>query len=368
MAELSKREIVLLGESHTATEHHLWQAQMLASLHAHNPNILVGFEAFPRAVQPSLERWSKGDLSESHFLENTRWNEVWRYDPKLYMPLFHFARQNRIPIIALNVERQLISRVSKVGWDAIPETAREGLTDPAQASEGYRLALAKVYQEKLKHGIEPVGGNVDKYKELPEPSETQIDLPFIMGSTEFGRFVAAQLTWDRAMAEAMAKAKNETPGALVIGVLGRGHIEHGYGVPHQLADLGLSDVSILLPVEVGEACERIPIGIADAVFLVDGDEITRHKLKKPKLGILIETAEDGVRVLKVMVGSIAEAAELAAGDIVKNAAGLPVKQFSELVEIIQRQAPGTWLPLDIRRGDQELEIVAKFPALVENSE
>ena len=166
--------------------------------------------------------------------------------------------------------------------------------------------------------------------------------------------------------EAMAKAKDENPGALVIGVLGRGHIEHGYGVPRQLADLGLTDVSILLPVEVGKACEKTLAGIADAIFLVDEDTITGHAPKKQKLGVLIKTEEGGVRVLKVMDGSIAEAADLVASDIIINAAGVPVKRIGELVEIIQRQAPGTWLPLEIRRGDQELEIVAKFPALVEH--
>ena len=34
---------------------------------------------------------------------------------------------------------------------------------------------------------------------------------------------------------------------------------------------------------------------------------------------------------------------------------------TELIEIIQRQAPGTWLPLKILRGDSELELLARFP-------
>jgi hypothetical protein len=33
----------------------------------------------------------------------------------------------------------------------------------------------------------------------------------------------------------------------------------------------------------------------------------------------------------------------------------------EVVEIVQRQAPGTWLPLKVRRGDNTLELIAKFP-------
>jgi len=42
--------------------------------------------------------------------------------------------------------------------------------------------------------------------------------------------------------------------------------------------------------------------------------------------------------------------------------------LTDLVEIVQRQAPGTWLPLAIRRGADELEFVAKFPMTFESPE
>jgi len=56
---------------------------------------------------------------------------VWGYDAALYMPLFQFARLNRIPMIALNVERKLVSRVGQQGWEGVPAAEREGLSDPA---------------------------------------------------------------------------------------------------------------------------------------------------------------------------------------------------------------------------------------------
>ena len=56
---------------------------------------------------------------------------------------------------------------------------------------------------------------------------------------------------------------------------------------------------------------------------------------------------------------------MAVGDIVFKAAGMPIKRNLDLIRIIQHQAPGTWLPLNIRRGDQELLLVAKFPARAE---
>ena len=188
-----------------------------------------------------------------------------------------------------------------------------------------------------------------------------------MGSEGFGRFVDAQLTCDRVMAEALWKVRKNNPDTLITGVLGRGHIEHRYGVPHQLEDLGIRDVAVLLPVEVGEACENTPAEIADAIFLVDKEVESERTSEKPKLGVHIEAADKGIRIMNLLDGSIAQKATLVAGDIIVKAAGITMKRNTDLIEVIQRQAPGTWLPLDIQRGDQKLEIIAKFPPRAETS-
>ncbi|MCY1462678.1 hypothetical protein D9M71_804780 [compost metagenome] len=56
----------------------------------------------------------------------------------------------------------------------------------------------------------------------------------------------AQQTWDRAFACNIAEAHGDG-GPLVVGIIGRGHLEYGHGTPYQLADLGLTEVEVLLP-------------------------------------------------------------------------------------------------------------------------
>ncbi|MDX1400700.1 MAG: ChaN family lipoprotein [Kiloniellales bacterium] len=352
MRRFSDREFVLLGENHAALEHHRWQLQSLAGLKAHADRLVIGFEMFPRAVQAVLDRWSQGELSEKEFLSQSRWRDVWGYDAAAYLPLFHFARQNRIPMRALNVERGLVSRVGREGWEAVPLEEREGVTDPVAAEEGYLNYLAGVYRNKILqgHGLQEAQGG----GEIPEVSD-------ILERDDFKRFVDAQLTWDRAMADALFQAKSDYPDALVVGVIGRGHLEHGYGVPHQLSDLGATSIAILLPVEIGGDCRAMDADIADAVFLVDREESAEADIRKPRLGVMVEPVEGGVRVLKVTSGSVAEATGLIEGDVIYRAADLPVSRASDLIEIIQRQAPGTWLPLGIKRNSEELLVLAKFP-------
>ena len=63
---------------------------------------------------------------------------------RFYMPLFQFARLNRIPMKALNVERSLVAKVGQQGWEAVPVAEREGVSDPAPASQAYQRDLARV--------------------------------------------------------------------------------------------------------------------------------------------------------------------------------------------------------------------------------
>lgn len=360
MASLARRSVILLGEEHDNAEHHRWQLHMLASLHAHNPELIVGFEMFPRRVQSALDAWVAGKLDAKEFLKQSDWGKVWGFHPDLYMPLFHFARQNRLSMIGLNVDRSVIARIGREGWDAVPVEQRGGVSKPAAASDAYRRNLADIW---IKSHRKPGADKSGKSEATPDPAS---DPASVLEDDAFKRFVGAQQTWDRAMAQALAgslaDARKKRPDALVVGVMGQGHAEYGHGVPHQLKDLGVADMAVLLPVEAPTACDNLPKNIADAVFIVAPRDRSRKAPSKPRLGVMIETTNEGVRITRVVEGSVAAASELAAKDIVISAAGQPVKKISELIAIIGRQAPGTWLPLLIRRDDKEIELVAKFPS------
>ncbi len=340
-------DIVLLGESHTTAAHHRWQNYMLAALHARNPQLAVGFEMLPRSAQKVLDEWQRGALTESELLARSDWQAAWGYDADYYLPLFHFTRLHRLPTLALNVDRGLVSRVGREGWDAVEPAAREGVSNPAPADPAYRDSLADLFL--FKRGMDSGHQSVDE-EERRE----------VMDSAEFLHFVEAQLTWDRAMADILAQAHRRNPDGLVVGIVGRGHAEFGYGIPHQLADLGIDAVRVLLPWSAENACDDMPAGIADAVFVVDE---TREDpaAPRPLLGVMIESVDSGVRVSEVVADSVAEKSGLEVGDVIRRAAGFSTASVAELIEVVRRQAPGTWLPLEVLRDGEAIEITARFP-------
>ena len=361
IAGLVKRSVVLLGETHDNAEHHRWQLHTLAALHGRARQLVIGFEMFPRRAQPVLDRWVKGDLTEKAFLKAVNWRRVWGFDPGLYMPLFNFARMHRIPMVALNVDRTLVSRVGAEGWDAVPKDEREGLSDPAPASAAYQRVLAKVFLRKRALGVARAQPGKPATQK-PETSQNDDSMDAVLKDPGFKRFVAAQLTWDRAMAEGLATAKRAHSEAVIVGVMGSGHLSYFHGVPHQLDDLGITGSAVLIPEEAGPACKKLAAKYADALFTVMSDGHAKSGRPRLRLGVMIRSDKSAALVDRVVPDSVAAAAKLRKGDRIIRAAGVAIRGSGALIEVISRQAPGTWLPLTVERDGAKIELIAKFPA------
>lgn len=326
---LADRQAVLLGESHESAEDHRWQLHTLAQLHAKRPQLALALEMYPRRLQPVLDRWVAGELNETEFLRQSEWDRVWGYDARDYLPLFHFARMNRLPMLAMNVEHALIDAVGRNGWDAVPDKQKEGLSRPARPSAEYVKLLRRIYEHH------------------PDKSE---------GGKGFERFTEAQTTWDRGMAQTIAEHLKQHPKSLVVGILGSGHVRNGHGVAHQLRDLGVPRVGLLVTWNQDEDCAGIVDGLADAVRIV-----APPASNPPRLGISMEAEKGGIRIASVVAGSIAEKAGIKAGDLVVEVRGLPLRDMQGLRFAVQQQTPGTWLPLKVKRGSEEIELIARFP-------
>lgn len=334
--DMARRQAVLLGESHDSAEDHRWQLHTLAQLHARQPRLAIGLEMFPRRVQGALDAWVAGTLSEREFLERSEWDKVWGFDARDYLPLFHFARMHRLPMLALNVERELTDAVARQGWDAVPEGRREGVSRPAAPGPAYLKELRTIFDHHPERDKDPQA---------------------------FERFVEAQTLWDRAMAEGVAAHLKRQPDALVVAILGAGHVRHGHGVAHQLKALGVERVGTLLTWPQTQGCAAIPRGLADAVRIVRPPQAETPQ----RIGVAIasQKAADkdaGLRVTEVARGSVAEQAGIQAGDLIVAVAGQPARSLQTLRSAVQRMPPGAWLPLKVKRGDAEIDIVARFPA------
>lgn len=343
LPRLADRDVILLGEQHDKADDHRWQLQTIAALAAMRPDIVIGFEAFPRRVQPVLDRWVNGELTAAEFLDKVEWNAVWGMPAELYLPLFEFARINRISMLALNVERKLIRNIASKGSDGVPQAEREGVSRPTAPPQPYVDNLFETHREHARMR----GGEAAPAASRSDPA--------------FRNFVDAQATWDRAMAEALARRLNSgTPARpLVVGIIGSGHLRNGYGVAHQLRDLGVTRTATLLPLPADTPCTELRAGLAEAVFAVPPQAAAPEP---PRLGVSLSDGERGVQVVEVSPGSLAEQSGVRAGDLIVELAGSPIAKAATVAAAVKKQPAGTWLPLRVRREGEVIELVVRFPA------
>jgi uncharacterized iron-regulated protein len=236
MPRAAAGRVLLLGEQHATPAHHMWQRDMLASLADRGP-LVIGLEQLPRAAQPALDRWVAGEVDEARFLAESRWKELWGHDFAAYLPVFALARDRRIPMKALNIDRAFVRRVGREGFDAAAAGGTAPVGRPAAPDPAYAARLETSFRQHMRDAS-------------PEA---------------LARFVEAQTVWDRAMAEGIVMSLRETPGARVGAIMGWGHVANGHGVPHQLAALGVSDSVSAIPVRAGAGCEPAS-GAADLLF------------------------------------------------------------------------------------------------------
>ena len=169
------------------------------------------------------------------------------------------------------------------------------------------------------------------------------------------------------MAEALARhLKGERESRpLVVGIMGSGHVRNGYGVAHQLRDLGVTGIAAFLPLDADTPCSEIKTALADAVFALPA--APREKPAPPRLGVQLEMRDKNVAIAVVTPASLAEQSGIRAGDVVVSVAGAPVSSMASVTAAVREQPAGTWLPIQVRRGESTIDLTIKFPRRYERA-
>lgn len=233
--QIDGARVVLVGETHTRMDHHLVQLEILKRLHEKSPNIAVGVEWFQKPFQSHLDAYIAGEISEQEMLHLTGYYERWRYDYRLYRPIIQYAREHKIPLIALNASRELNYALSTSGFDDLPAELK------AQLPESYDWS-DEAYAERLR----------SIFAQHPEYEG------------EFEDFLRGQLTWDETMAESAVNYLESNPESRLLIFAGSGHIMYGSGIPNRIKRRNdVEQVSIL----VSDGHTPVEEDIADFIVL-----------------------------------------------------------------------------------------------------
>ena len=322
---IKDRRVVYVGEVHTEYSHHVMQYEIIKRLYDADGKVIVGMEMFQRPFQKYLDMYIKGEISEAEMLKKTEYFKRWTYDYNLYRDILQFARSRKIKVVALNVRKELLEKVSAGGLESLTEEElKEVPQDMDMTNEVYRTHLRQIYGRHSK--------------------KTRKD---------FDTFYQSQLLWDETMAETTAETLEAYPDYQVVVLAGDGHVQYSWGIPDRVS----RHIKVPSAVIINYGGEEIDRKLADFVLFPSYIETP----ESPRLMVFLKDSDEGVSVEKVMESGPAGRAGIQEGDIITALDGLTVKDIQDIKIFLVGRNRGDRIRVRLLRkyfifGSEKLEV------------
>ncbi|MHB0995735.1 MAG: ChaN family lipoprotein [Elusimicrobiales bacterium] len=249
-AVIAGADVVYAGETHDRLPDHLAQLEALKALQAvRGAKVAVGFEMLNFTLQPVLDEYASGAISEDEFLKRADWQKEWGFDFNLYKPLFDFIREKKLKALALNLPKRIVSKIARVGLDGLSAEEKALLPAALQVTANERY-IAYIRETFDGHGDNPMSGMF-----------------------KFENYLAAMSAWNETMGARLAAFLNANPGYAGLAVAGSGHVIFNAGIPASVASRtsGLRHASFY-PLPAAACPSSLPpadAGLADYVWYKD---------------------------------------------------------------------------------------------------
>jgi uncharacterized iron-regulated protein len=312
--ELAEKRVVLVGESHDRYDNHLMELEIIRRLHAMHPRLAIGMEMFQQPFQGVLDDYIAGRVNEQQLLQDTEYYRRWRFDFRLYAPILEYARQQKIPVVALSLPGELTSKVGREGFAALTAAERSQLPAEIDRSDtDYEARLRAIYEHH----------------------------PAANGRG-FGNFVDVQLLWDEGMAARIAEYLRSHPDETMVVLAGSGHLAYGSGIPRRLT----RRVNVKSAVVLSDWDGDLEPGLADYLLL------PREQVLPPsgRFGALLDERAGGLRIDQCLPDSPCKLAGLRPGDQIIAINGETVADLADLRVATWNKRPGDRVTLEVRRS------------------
>jgi len=337
---LTTTRILFIGEDHTDMDFHRVQYRVIEALHRAGREVHIGLEMFPYSQQDALNQWSRGELTDDQFLDTAGWYKHWSYRWEYYRDIFWFARDNQIPMYGINAPRKVIRQVRTDGFEALDEKDARHIPMTVDTDSEQHRRLFRAYFE--------------------ESDALHADL----SDEQWEGMFRAQCTWDAVMGwnALQAVEENGGPDAIMVVLIGAGHVAYGLGAERQISSLTDGDIASLLPVPVRNG-DGTPVSIvqrsyADFIWGIPQETEPHY----PVLGISVAgmLGDEPTRIIQVSEDSVAEQAGIAVDDVLISMDGKQIDSSLSLRKHIATYEWGDRAKLELRRGDEEITLDVAF--------
>jgi uncharacterized iron-regulated protein len=341
MDVVSANRVIYIGETHDNVHAHRVELDVIRDLTRRFPGaVAVGMEMFREPQQEVLNRWTRGELTETEFLKESRWYDTWGLDYGYYRGIMEFARTNHLDVIALNAPKKLEEEVSKNGIEKLPEQFKKQLPEMGEPDPYQREAMKAVFgAHKATEGT-------------------------------INSFLRIQSLWEETMASRIVGYLKSPRGKLkrMVVLTGDWHVRYGFGIPKKVFRRMPLQGSILLPVELSIPEEKkgeimnydlpdIPLLPADFFWMVPYEGLEKDQVR---LGVRLRTEAGTVWIESVEEHSPAAKAGIETGSKLVSIDGHAMHDITDVQILIRAKRPGDRVALVLQRNGQKKSVVVEL--------
>lgn len=213
--DLAGVNLVFVGELHDHEADHQAQLDIIQALNQAGVPLAIGLEMFREKNQQALDRWVEGKTGVSEFQKV--FDRNWGMWP-LYEPIFLYARENGIPMVGLNIPREITGQVASKGFSSL---SRKQLS---QLPTGVTCTVSPAYREFIRRALSGHFHSQDT----------------------FTHFCEAQMLWDSVMARNLLEYLKAHPGTTMVVLAGAGHAWK-FGIPARISEQSALSYRVVLP-------------------------------------------------------------------------------------------------------------------------
>ncbi|HBG07913.1 MAG: hypothetical protein A2075_19080 [Geobacteraceae bacterium GWC2_58_44] len=221
---VERSDLILIGEAHDNKNHHDMQLSVIRSLWEKKLPLAIGLEMFDYSNQQQLDDWTDGKISEQEFqaIYTKNWSLPW----SLYRDIFLFARDNHVPMVALNIPKELVTKVARQGFASLTPEEKRFLPrgTSCDLNNPHTAFLEKSFKELFKH---------------------------VTNGRVFTYFCEAQTVRNSGMAMNIARYIKKQPGTKMVALAGVWHAVKN-AIPEQLERQGIKQTTTVILPELPE--------------------------------------------------------------------------------------------------------------------
>ena len=335
--ELKESEFIYVGETHNSLPMHDIQSKIIQALYEQDKNLSIGLEMFPVSFQEALNKWSMAILSKDEFIRESRWYVNWNFNFGFYEKIFKLAKNNKIPLYALNAPRAIIRKIRMKGWDKLSENEKKAVPKPDVSHEEHRVLIRTIFESmELPHKMK--GGDLDMV---------------------FEGLYRAQSAWDEVMAFNALQSR-EREGRKMVVMVGSGHLLYNLGINRRAYKKNRLPFKTVICVVIPEGKKSIKVArsLADYVWGINEEKMPIF----PSIGLRFKKFDrlDNLVIESKPIDGISKNANFEKGDVVLSVDG---NSFSDINELRIYLAEFNWddeVKFCVLRNAQQLEVLLKF--------